>query len=123
MQFRAQVIRDFVGEVARTARALKPGIKLGTYVGSWYPDYYEVGVNWGSAHTSLRYPWFTPDYPRTGYAEFFDWISTGCYYPVASREEAREQGQSERATVEFAADLSRSAVAGGAFVYPGVYLS
>jgi uncharacterized lipoprotein YddW (UPF0748 family) len=123
LRFRAGVIRDFVGEVARTARSLKPGIKLGTYVGSWYPAYYEVGVNWGSAFTSLRYSWFTPDYPRTGYAEFFDWISTGCYYPVASKAEAIEQGRSERATVEYAADLSRTAVAGGTFIYPGLYLA
>lgn len=121
LEFRAQVIRDMVADIARTARTVKPHIILGTYVGSWYPKYYEVGVNWGSNQTRLRYPWFSPDYPQTGYADFFDWISTGCYYPVANKDDARSQGLSEKATVEYAAQLSGMAVANSAFVYPGIY--
>ena len=123
LEFRAQVMRDFVAELARIVRSLKPQIALGTYVGSWYPKYYEVGVNWGSDKTSLRYSWFTPDYPRTGYIEFFDWIATGCYYAVPTRYEARRQGLSERATVEYASELSSLAVASGAFVYPGIMVT
>jgi hypothetical protein len=122
LEFRSQTIRDFVAEVAKTVRSTKPNITLGTYVGSWYPSYYEVGVNWGSERTPLRYSWFTEDYPRTGYAEFFDWITTGCYQAVATREDARRAGVSERSTVEFAADLSNQAVANGAFVYGGLYV-
>lgn len=121
LEFRAQVIRDFVGDVARTAKSVKPALTLGTYVGSWYPAYFEVGVNWGSARTKLRFDWFTSDYPRTGYAEFFDWISTGCYYPVATREDAQLNGLSEKGTVEYAAQLSDLAVADGAFVYAGIF--
>jgi hypothetical protein len=121
LEFRALVIRDFVGEVARIVKTTKPSVALGTYVGSWYPAYFEVGVNWGSPQTRLRYPWFTPEYPRTGYAEFFDWVSTGCYYPVATKEDARANGLSERGTVEYAAQLSDLAVADGAFVYAGIY--
>ncbi len=121
LEFRATVIRDLVADIARTARTAKPNITLGTYVGSWYPKYYEVGVNWGSEQTRLRYPWFTPDYPQTGYADYFDWISTGCYYQVASKEDARTQGLSEKGTVEYAAQLSGLAVANSAFVYPGIY--
>jgi len=122
MEFRAQTIRDFVAELARTVRAVKPNIVLGTYVGSWYPGYYEVGVNWGSPKNGLRYSWYTPNYPRTGYAQFFDWISTGCYYPNATEDDARMQGQNPQATVEFAATLSNKAVSSGAFVYAGIYL-
>lgn len=122
LEFRARTIRDLVGDIARAARSVKPHIILGTYVGSWYPAYYQVGVNWGSDKTNLRYSWFTPDYPRTGYAEFFDWISTGCYYPVATRTDARQEGLGEKGTVEYAAELSNQAVANGAFVYPGVYV-
>ena len=122
LEFRARVIRDLVGDIARTARSIKPHIVLGTYVGSWYPAYFNVGVNWGSDKTNLRYSWFTQEYPRTGYAEFFDWISPGCYYPIATRAQARMEGLGEKATVEYAADLSNQAVANGAFVYPGVYV-
>ena len=122
LEFRAKVIRDWVREIATTARSLKPGIVLGTYVGSWYPKYFQVGVNWGSEKTRLRYDWFTPDYPETGYAEFFDWISTGCYYKTATRFDARQKGQSEKGTVEYAAELSTQAITNGAFVYPGVFV-
>ncbi len=122
LEFRARIIRDFVAEIARTARGVKPHITLGSYVGSWYPRYYEVGVNWGSENTRLRYPWFTANYPKTGYAEFFDWISTGCYYPLATADDAREQGASPQSTVEYAASLSNAAVASGSFVYAGVYV-
>lgn len=121
-KFRARVIRSLVAEIAHTVRRLKPGIALGTYVGSWYPDYYVVGVNWGSEQTNLRYTWYPPDYQSTGYAEFFDWISPGCYYKVPTRFQAREEGRSERGTVEYAAELSGEAVANGAFIYPGVYV-
>ncbi len=121
LEFRAQVIHDLAADIARTAKSIKPDITMGTYVGSWYPKYYEVGVNWGSEQTRLRYSWFTPDYPQTGYADFFDWISTGCYYPVASKDDARSQGMSEKGTVEYAAQLSGLAVANSAFVYPGIY--
>lgn len=122
LEFRAQTIRDFVAEVAKIVRTTKPNIALGTYVGSWYPAYNEVGVNWGSSRTRMRFSWFTPEYPQTGYAEFFDWISTGCYYQVATRDDARSNGLSEKATVEYAAQLSDLAVADGAFVYAGIYL-
>jgi uncharacterized lipoprotein YddW (UPF0748 family) len=122
LEFRAKNIRDFVGEVAKTVRSAKPNITLGTYVGAWYPLYYEVGVNWGSERTNIRYSWFSDDYPTTGYADFFDWITTGCYQGTATREEARRSGQSERNTVEYTADMSNQAVASSAFVYAGLYV-
>ena len=122
LEFRAGVIRNFVADVAHVVRTTKPQITFGTYVGAWYPDYYEVGVNWGSENTDLRYDWQTDTYPRTGYAEFFDWITTGCYHPIALREDARHLGLSERGSVEFLAEQSSAAIANGAFVYPGLYI-
>jgi uncharacterized lipoprotein YddW (UPF0748 family) len=122
LEFRAHTITDFVCDVAKCVRSIKPKIALGTYVGSWYPKYYEVGVNWGSERTPLHYSWFTPDYPKTGYAEYFDWVCTGCYYKVATRDDARADGQNEYSTVEYAAQLSNLAVASGAFVYGGIYV-
>ena len=122
LQFRAQTIRDFVSDVAQTARSIKPDLVLGNYVGSWYSAYYPVGVNWGSERTPYRFDWFTPDYPSTGYAEYFNWISTGCYYPIATRNQARELGTNPRYTVEDAAAESRLALADGTLLYPGIYV-
>ena len=120
LEFRATMIRDFVADIARTVRTAKPGAKLGTYVGAWYPSYFEVGVNWGSPNTRLRYSWQTETYPETGYAEYFDWVTTGCYHPTPTKREARRKGQSEQASVEFLAQTSQNAVANAAFVYPGI---
>ena len=122
LEFRAHVIHDFVADVARTVRTAKPRATLGTYVGAWYPNYFEVGVNWGSENTELRYDWQTDTYPRTGYAEFFDWITTGCYHPIPLWEDARREGLSERGSVEYLADISTQAIAGGAWTYPGLYV-
>ena len=123
LEFRAKTIHDLVAEISRTAHRVRQDITIGTYVGSWYPAYYEVGVNWGSPKTKLRYSWFTPTYPQTGYAEYFDWISPGCYYPIATAIESRRQGLSPQFNVEFAASLARNAIAEGTFVYPGVMVS
>jgi uncharacterized lipoprotein YddW (UPF0748 family) len=122
LDFRARVIRGLVAEVARAVRSIRPSCKLGAYVGAWYPEYFGVGVNWGSENTDLRYSWFTRDYPETGYAEFMDWISTGCYFPTPTEEDARRQGIYRGDTVEFAAHMSAQAIANGCYVYGGVYV-
>lgn len=122
IRFRAQTIRDFAADVVRTVHAVKPGLPVGTYVGSWYPAYYPVGVNWGSPWTPLHYSWFPDGYPDTGYAELFTWVSTGCYYPIATEEEAIRQGKSRDLTVEGAARISRLALANGTLLYPGIYV-
>lgn len=121
LEFRAQTIRDFVAEVARVVRS-KPNLIFGTYVGAWYPSYNEVGVNWGSEKTHLRYSWFTEEYPKTGYAEFFDWIALGSYNPFARQADARRAGKYNSSSVEGLTELGTSAVANAAFTYGGIYV-
>lgn len=121
LEFRARVIREFVREATEELRAVRPELVFGTYVGSWYTEYYGVGVNWGSDKFPVRAGWATPTYNETGIAEFLDWISTGCYYPIASRDEARALGREEGGTVEAAAELSMIAVANSVPVYAGLY--
>lgn len=122
LEFRARVIRDFVREATETLRAIKPNLQFGAYVGSWYGEYYGVGVNWGSEKFPVRLSWASPTYHETGYAEFLDWLSTGCYYPIPTREEARVLRQPEGGTVETAAELSLTAVANSVPVYAGLYV-
>lgn len=122
LEFRAATIRDFVNEAAAAVRAARPGIEVAAYVGSWYSEYYGVGVNWAADDFAAGYDWMTPDFHRTGYAGFLDWITTGCYYPRATREEARQAGANPQATVESAAALSNRVVNDAAFVYGGLYL-
>ncbi len=121
LEFRARVIRDFLRDATEQLRAIKPNLKFGVYVGSWYTEYFGVGVNWGSENFPVRMGWASPDYNEAGYAEFLDWISTGCYYPIPGRDAARAQHKDEGATVEAAADLSVTAVQNAAPVYAGIY--
>jgi len=122
LEFRARTIREFVREATEAVRAVKPSIQFGVYVGSWYPEYYPVGVNWASEKFRRRYTWASSAYHEAGYAEFFDWITTGCYYPVPTRDDARRLRQDEDFTVEAAAELSVAVVQNAAPVYAGLYV-
>jgi uncharacterized lipoprotein YddW (UPF0748 family) len=121
LRFRAGVIRDFIREATDTLRRIKPSLQFGVYAGSWFSEYFGVGVNWGSETFPVRYSWAPEDYNETGYAEFLDWISTGCYYPFPTREDARAAHRDEGGTVEAAADLSVAAVQNAIPVYAGLY--
>lgn len=122
LEFRARVIRELVREASQKVRAARPQIRIGAYVGSWFGEYFGVGVNWGSEKFRVRYSWATPKYNEAGYAEFLDWLSTGCYYPIATRAEARALGKNDGGTVEAAAELSSIAVANATPVYAGLYV-
>lgn len=122
LEWRAWQIKEFAEEASGLVRSIKSDVTVGVYVGSWYESYYDVGVNWGSSDFHAGYSWMTPEYNRTGYAESFDFMCTGCYYPHATRAEARSAGHPEGATVEAACDLSRQAIHGAAPVYGSLYL-
>ena len=121
LEFRAHTIQQMVSDVATTLHQVKPGLPLGAYVGSWYPGYYVVGVNWGSPDTRLRFSWFTPNYPSTGYAETTSWLSPGCYYPIITVNDARRLGKDEQSTVEYNVQIANRAVDSATMVYPGIY--
>ncbi|MHB1456977.1 MAG: alpha amylase family protein [Armatimonadota bacterium] len=122
LEWRASRINDFAKKAVDTVRSLKPEIETGIYVGSWYESYYDVGVNWGSKNYHPGYDWMTPGYNHTGYSELFDYICTGCYYPVISRADARRLGKPEGATVEAGCQLSVKAINGASCVYGSLYL-
>ena len=122
LEWRALQIRNFAEEAVQVVHAAKSDVKVGVYVGSWYESYYDVGVNWGSRDFHAGYPWMTPGYNRTGFAELFDYVCTGCYYPIPTREEARALGRPEGATVEAACRLSCEAIGNATHVYGSLYL-
>lgn len=121
LEFRARVISEFLREVRQTVKGVRPDVQVAAYVGSWFMSYYDVGVNWASERYPVIAPWATPTYSEAGYAEQLDWIMTGCYYPVATREQARALGRSEGATVETAAVVSTRVTANAVPVYAGLY--
>ncbi len=114
---RADIIKKF----AKRVREAVKDKTLGVYVGSWYPVYYDVGVNWGSETHVPGYPWWPAGYEKTGYAELFDFICTGCYYPCVSRVTS-PSSEEEWKTVEAACEESVHAVKDATFVYGSLYL-
>jgi uncharacterized lipoprotein YddW (UPF0748 family) len=123
LEWRAKNVKDWLREATAIVRYRRPNARCGVYVGSWYSSYYGVGVNWGAEDyvPSPPYDWMTPRYGATGYAGLLDYLTTGCYYKVATRDEARAQGVDENATVQAAAEQCVQAVNNSAFVYAGVY--
>ncbi|NLI00690.1 MAG: family 10 glycosylhydrolase [Chthonomonadales bacterium] len=121
LEFRARVIRDLVRDIRETVKQVKPNVTLGAYVGSWFSEYYGVGVNWASERYPVGYSWASQAYNEAGYAELLDWLTTGCYYGIPTRDQARALGQREGATVETAAILSTRVVANAVPVAAGLY--
>lgn len=122
LEWRARTIKDFLSEVRASVKSAKPNTTLGVYVGSWYSDYYGVGVNWASPRHVPSYDWASDTYNEAGYADLVDYLCSGCYYPLATREEARAAGKSEAATVESAAKATIDVILDDTFVYPSLYL-
>jgi uncharacterized lipoprotein YddW (UPF0748 family) len=122
LEWRARNISKWLDDAREAVNRKRPGLALGVYVGSWYPQYYAVGVNWGSDDYAPRYDWMTETYPSTGYAGKINWLCTGCYYAVPTRNDARQLGVPEDLTVEAAAETSIRAVNDASFVYASLNL-
>lgn len=122
VKFRAQVMHDFLSEARTLVKSTKPKARLGIYVGSWYPMYFDVGVNWGSPTNAADYEWWPEGYETTGYADLVDFMCTGCYYANPTRKDANIAGDPEWMSVEAAAQESVHAVKDETFVYASLYL-
>ncbi len=81
MEFRAKVIHDFMVKAREAVKSVNEDIKFGAYVGGWYAQYYDVGVNWASPtyDTPRFYSWAPPKYKDFGYADHMDQILIGAY--------------------------------------------
>ncbi len=92
LAFRAQVIHDFVAAARQRVKAARSDALFGLYAGSWYPSYYELGVNWASRELEgddLAVAGPVPlIYQATGFAEELDLFMSGNYYPEVYEHEA-----------------------------------
>ena len=82
LEWRAKVIHDFVEKAHDIAHEQNPDIKFGVYVGGWYSQYYDVGVNWAGPgyNTSAYYSaWASADYKNYGFADHCDHMLIGAY--------------------------------------------
>lgn len=138
IEWRAKVIHDFVYEARGVIKKANPKIAFGDYTGSWYPTYYELGVNWASKDydPSKEFPWATPGYKKYAYAEALDLFTTGNYYfevtkaeknkidtsKVNRTEAAQTRAAEDWYTVEGSADLVNRLTGRKVPVYAGLYV-
>ncbi|MGV3464606.1 MAG: alpha amylase family protein [Heyndrickxia sp.] len=122
-EWRALNIKNFVKNAKQLVKSIKPDIAFCIYVGSWYPLYYNEGVNWGSTTYIPKMDWASEQYHFSGYAEELDFIMTGCYYPEVTIKEAETNGRpAPWYSVEGAMDMSLEAINGSIPVVGSLYL-
>lgn len=92
VEWRSQVITSFLENLRKEVKKINRHISFGDYTGSWYPVYYELGVNWASRKydPSRDYEWATAAYKHTGYAHLLDVYMTGLYYNEVSIAEVEK---------------------------------
>jgi hypothetical protein len=123
MAWRASVIRDYLADVRRTIQAVRPGVLLGMYAGSWYGEYPALGNNYASPKTNAGFWFLTPNYRSSGDTPIVDFVVAGCYYKTATIYEAFEKGGGIGSTVEGAARLVNRLVRDEAWTYAGISLA
>ncbi len=121
--FRALTLRNFLAGVVRTVKTAKPNVTVSTYVGSWYPDYPDVGANWAGDDFGAGFRFLSPSYEKTGWAGLTDFVVTGCYYTTATIADAVANGEEIGSTVEAAGQFSNRAVNDNSWTYAGIALS
>ncbi len=135
--FRALGIKGFFLKARERIKALRPDLLFGDYAGSWYPEYYALGVNWASSKYKPDFPFAKDGYEDTGYAQVLDYFISGNYYEdvyikdlenkvKAKTTLRKEAGQSLEYKpwycVEGAAEMVKQAILEATTVYGGLYL-
>jgi uncharacterized lipoprotein YddW (UPF0748 family) len=89
--YRAHTIMMYTRAAAEVARATRPGVTVGMYVGAWYSVYYNEGVNWASPGVWAPYRWIGGRWVESGLAPLLDYLMIGLYYrPVTVGDAIRQ---------------------------------
>ncbi|HEY3248502.1 MAG TPA: alpha amylase family protein [bacterium] len=109
--WRATVLQRFVRAAESLVHHLKPDVAFAAYVGSWYPAYWNEGLNWGAPDTEVNVEWMTDRWRQAAVAGTFDYLMVGLYYPSVTQADAVRAGYPAWMSVEGAALLAAAAVA------------
>jgi uncharacterized lipoprotein YddW (UPF0748 family) len=86
--WRAIMIRRFVEAATRTIRHLRPGTSVAAYVGAWYPDSWNEGVNWANPGYLPPFAWASTAWQAGALADLLDYLLVGLYYREVTIGEA-----------------------------------
>ena len=110
--YRAQTIMAYTRAARAVAKAVRPGVAVAMYVGSWYPVYYNEGVNWASPNVRAPYSWIGEGWVRAGLAPLLDYLMIGTYYRPVTTWEAIRRGDGALISVQGSAMLGVQLVHG-----------
>ncbi|WP_413377419.1 alpha amylase family protein [Alkalihalobacillus sp. 1P02AB] len=122
LTWRASVTKGFILKAKNLVKGFNPLMFFGLYVGSWYPDYFHEGVNWGSKEYRADLEWVNKDYYQTGIADELDFLMVGCYYADLIKAEAENKGLEEWKSVEGAIEMSKQATANKVTLLPSLFV-
>lgn len=138
LEWRASIIHNFIYDSRKELKSINPNIIFGDYTGSWYPLYFDVGVNFASKDydPSKTFDWASKKYKDYGYAEALDLFTTGNYYYEVEKSELRANSDTTKKTlesglvvakedwytVEGSADLVNEVTMGKVPVYAGLFV-
>jgi len=121
MQFRAEVMQEFLRDARQTIKRVNPKLTVGSYVGAGWETYYEVGVDYATDNPIAPYSWAGEEYGLSGYAGYCDYLMTGCFYKVAKEIDPGVGPGRERFTVEGGAKLTAALAGDSTYVLPSLY--
>ncbi|HKX16789.1 MAG TPA: alpha amylase family protein [bacterium] len=110
--YRAHTIMAYTRAARAVAEAARPGVTVAMYVGSWYPVYYNEGVNWASPSVRPPYSWIGDAWVRSGLAPLLDYLMIGTYYRPVTIWEAIRRGDGAIISVQGSASLGVQLVHG-----------
>jgi hypothetical protein len=121
MQFRAEVMQEFLRDAKREIASVNPKLTVASYVGAGWETYYEVGVDYATDDPVAPYSWAGEEYGLAGYAGYCDYLMTGCFYKVAKEIDPGVAQGRERFTVEGGAKLTAELAGESTYVLPSLY--
>jgi len=123
MTWRAMQMKNYLGRVHDTIRAVRPNALVGLYVGSWYGEYPAYGVNVASPDLHAGFWFLTPEYRMTGLAPMLDMLICGAYYPTPTVYEGLSNAVGIGNTVEAAGQLTTRIAKDQCWTYTGIMLN
>ncbi len=110
LEFRAKSMQKFVGRVVTEVQKLDATLPIGNFTGSWYPTYYEYGINWASQNNIPEDSWATAEYNKTAIAEKLNYSVVGCFFPRVTIRDAEDVGAEWWMSVEGGATVSMEVI-------------
>jgi hypothetical protein len=118
--FRALTMQGIISEIVDTVHEVDRTMPVGAFVGGWYPNYYEFGLNWASTGYQPDYDWAADDYSETGVAELLNYLVVGYFFPRVKISEAESSGAQWWMSVEGSAQNSKEVVGNACPIYGSI---